>query len=63
MTNKLFITADEIAETLGVSVPSAYKLMKKLNNELKDKGFYVISGKLNRKYFAEKCLYGETEVY
>lgn len=61
MTNKLFITVDEISETLGISIPSAYKLMKKLNDELKEKGYYVISGKLNRKYFVEKCLYGGTE--
>lgn len=60
--NNLFITAQEIAKTLDISIPSAYKLMKRLNDELSEKGYYTISGKLNRKYFVEKCLYGETEV-
>lgn len=37
MPDKLFIRADEIAEELGVSKPYAYKLVQKLNYELKQK--------------------------
>ena len=52
--NKNVITADEIAECLGVSKSSAYKIMHTLNKELKAKGFYTLAGKLSRRYFEEK---------
>lgn len=40
--NKNVITADEIAECLGVSKSSAYKIM------------HTLAGKLSRRYFEEK---------
>ena len=56
MENK-FIRADEVAEELGVSKPYAYKLIRRLNEELKSKGFITIAGRVNRQYFNER-LYG-----
>ena len=56
MENK-FIRADEVASELGVSKPYAYKLIRQLNKELKDKGFITIAGRVNRQYFNER-LYG-----
>jgi len=50
MDNK-FIRADEVAQELSVSKPYAYKLIKKLNDELKQKGFITIAGRVNRQYF------------
>ena len=38
MDNK-FIRVDEVAQELSVSKPYAYKLIKKLNDELKEQGF------------------------
>ena len=57
MSNKYLMRADEIAEELGVSKPYAYKLIKKLNKELAEKGFLVINGRVSRKYFEEQ-IYG-----
>lgn len=57
MQKNLFIKAEEIAKKLGVSKPYAYKLIRKLNEELKNKGFITISGKVNRQFFEEK-VYG-----
>ena len=37
--NKIYITANELAEMLGVSVGHAYKLIRKLNQELEKEGF------------------------
>ena len=56
MNNK-FICAEEVAQELSVSKPYAYKLIKRLNDELKEKGFITISGRVNRQYFNER-LYG-----
>lgn len=41
-TMKMYITADEVAELLEVSRGYAYKVIRGLNDELKDKGFRVI---------------------
>ncbi|MDR1564005.1 MAG: LysR family transcriptional regulator [Oscillospiraceae bacterium] len=53
----VFIKAEEIASELGVSKPYAYKLIQKMNAELKVKGYITISGRVNRQYYEEK-LYG-----
>lgn len=52
--NLTFITASEMAEILGVSVGHAYKVIRKMNNELKKSGFLVISGKVPRVYFEKR---------
>ena len=47
-----FIRVDEVAAELDVSKP--YKLIRKLNEELKEKGFLTIAGRVNRQYFNER---------
>ena len=54
MENKLFMRSEEVAKELGVSRAYAYKLIKKLNEELRAKGYLVIEGRLSREYFMEK---------
>lgn len=51
---KTYLTAKEVAEILGVSMAYAYKIVKKLNEELIAKGYMVLSGKISYKYFMEK---------
>ena len=58
MNTRLFIGADEVRETLGVSRTYAYKLIKQLNDELSSKGYMVIQGKTSRQYFNER-FYGK----
>ena len=50
----VFIKAAEIAHELGVSKPYAYKLIQKMNTELKNKGYITISGRVSRQYYEEK---------
>ena len=52
---------DEVAHELGVSKSYAYKIVQKLNAELKSLGYLTISGRVNRKFFYEKLCYGEKE--
>ena len=54
MKNTLFIKADEIAKSLGVSKAYAYKILRELNAELEKKGYMVIAGRVNRSFFEEK---------
>ena len=51
---KLFFTAAEVAKILGVSKGHAYKLIQKMNNELSDKGYLVVAGKIPVRYFEER---------
>ena len=53
-SNKLFISASEIQQTMGVSKSYAYKLIKKLNLELESRGFLTIDGRTSRSYFNER---------
>lgn len=53
MRKCLFYTAPEIAEMLGISKGHAYKLVKQLNEELANRGYITIAGKIPKKYFAE----------
>ena len=52
--NKMFITATEMAEMLGISKGPAYKLIRELNSELKKEGYIVISGKIPKDYFKKR---------
>lgn len=60
--SKIYYDANQIAEMLDVSKASAYNLIKKLNTELEEKGFIVISGKVSKVYFNEKWYGGTTNV-
>ena len=53
MQGCLYFTVYEIMEMLGVSRGHAYKIVKKLNEELASKGYIVVAGKVPKKYFAE----------
>lgn len=53
MTANTFMSVDEVANELGVSKSYAYKIVQRLNNELKEKGFITISGRLNKQYFTK----------
>lgn len=57
MAQSLFIKADEVAELLGVSRAEAYRVIKRLNDELSSKGYIVVNGRVNRKYLEEQ-IYG-----
>ena len=54
MKTATFLTAMEIANILGVSRSTGYKIVSILNSELKDKGYIIIPGRVSKKYFRER---------
>ena len=56
-----FMRVEDVAQELGISKSYAYKIVQKLNAELREKGYLTISGRVNRKYFMEKLCYGDAE--
>ena len=61
MESTSFMRVDEVAQELGVSKSYDYKIVQKLNAELKEKGFMTISGRVNKQYFMERTCYGATK--
>lgn len=61
MTEQSFMRVEEVALELGVSKSYAYKIVQKLNAELRAMGYLTISGRINRKYFMEKLCYNGAE--
>lgn len=53
-TNKNFLGAADVSEYMGISIPLAYKIIRKLNDELKAQGYIIVAGKINRYYFEAK---------
>lgn len=60
MGQNRLMTAAEVAEELGVSKSKAYKIVHQMNQELQKKGFYVVVGRVSRRYFMES-FYGMTD--
>ena len=59
--NKTFMRVEDVAHELSVSKSYAYKLVRKLNAELKEMGYLTVAGRINKQYFLEKACYGERE--
>lgn len=57
MKSKLYLRAEDVAEYMDVSVPMAYKIIRRLNDELMSQGYIVVAGRVNRRYFEQK-VYG-----
>lgn len=53
-----FMRVDDVAAELGVSKSYAYKIVQKLNAELKGMGYLTVAGRVNKRYFMEKVCYG-----
>ena len=58
--NKIYFTADDVSQMLGVSRGQAYKIIKRLNEEL-EKKYIVVAGKVPKKYFSERYYGGVME--
>lgn len=61
MNENSFMRVDDVARELGISKSYAYKIVQKLNAELREQGYLTISGRINRRYFVEKLCYGGAE--
>lgn len=61
MEEKRFLTAQDVAKFMGISVPMAYKIIRRLNDELVASGYITVSGRISRCYF-EKKVYGGLRV-
>lgn len=61
MNKNYMMNANDVANELGVSKGHAYKMIRKLNEELEASGYIVVSGKIPRAFW-EKKFYGYQNV-
>ena len=61
MENKNFMTVDEVAQELNVSKSYAYKVIRKMNSELRKQRYHTIAGRVSKTYFLEKVKYQKLE--
>lgn len=54
MSDEKFYTAEDVAKIMNVSTVTGYRIIKRLNNELKEKGYITVAGKISKRYFNEK---------
>ena len=59
MSEKSFMTVEEVAEELRVSKSKAYEIVRQLNAELKQKGYLTVAGRVNTRFFQKKTCYSE----
>lgn len=57
MDKRKYLTADEVAEAMEISKSGAYKLIHRLNQELKDAGYITMPGRISREYFDSKIFH------
>lgn len=61
MADTIFIKADEVATTLGISKAQAYRLIRSWSKDLKEKGFTTMQGRVSRQYFKEQVYYAPSK--
>lgn len=54
MENTNMLRAKDIALELGVSEGKAYKIIRELNQELKEQGYIVVAGRIPRAFWNKK---------
>lgn len=58
--DKQVFTAKDIAEMCDISVSTAYRIIKRMNEELDDAGYLTFRGRVSKAYFTEQ-MYGMKE--
>lgn len=50
-TERKMLSAEDVAAICQISVSYGYRLIKRLNQEMAQKGYITIHGKIDEKYF------------
>lgn len=58
---KQFYTVKDVMRILQAKQTKAYKIIRKLNEELEQRGYIVVPVKVSKRYFYEKVYINEDE--
>ena len=59
MTEKSFMTVEEVAAELRVSKSKAYQIVRELNAEMQKQGYLTVAGRVNATFFRKKVCYSD----
>ena len=54
MQEKIYMTVQDVADMLGISKSKAYEIVRQMNQELQEKGYLTVAGRVNSKYFHKR---------
>ena len=53
------MSVQDVADEIGVSKSYAYKIVRQMNEELKQMGYITVSSRVNTEFFKKKMCYSE----
>ncbi|GAA0795258.1 hypothetical protein GCM10008910_13790 [Faecalicatena orotica] len=59
MTEKSFLTVEEVAAELRVSKSKAYQIVREMNAELQKQKYLTVAGRVNAAFFHKKMCYSD----
>ncbi|MBC1565078.1 hypothetical protein [Listeria booriae] len=59
---KDFLTIEDVGKVLGYGNSASQKAIADLNKELQAKGYRIVRGKINKKYFAERYFLNVSDI-
>ncbi len=59
MEETILMKADDVGKALQISKQQAYRIIRKLNQELEAQGYMTIQGRVSREYFLKRFTYSE----
>ena len=62
MEKKMFVTAEEVANDFEISRAKAYNMIRQMNEELEQRGYLTVAGRVSRKYYLERMYGGEEAI-
>ncbi len=57
MFDDYYMTVDDVAKTLKISKSFAYKIIRKMNDEMEKQGYFTMAGRVNKQFFLNKTCY------
>lgn len=62
MSTNRFVGHEEVMQDYGVSRAKAYALIREMNSKLESRGYCVIRGKVDRRFYEEQFYHGQERV-
>lgn len=57
MYDDYYMTVDDVAKALKISKSFAYKVIRKMNEEMEKQGYFTMAGRVNKQFFLNKTCY------
>lgn len=52
--HEMYVFVDDVMALTGLAKSKCYAIIRELNGELSNKGYYTVQGRVSRKYFLQR---------